>query len=92
MKHIIEVNNLLDGVRRPGLLPVPESSIGDEDLFSRIGENKFIIKCDPANLFVREDVSIEVWLLDIQKGKWIYGVLALERSLLPGDGHIFSSL
>jgi hypothetical protein len=71
MKHIVEVRNLLDGVRRPGLLPIPESSIGDEDLFSRIGENKFIIKCDPANLFVREDVSIEVWLLDIQKRKWV---------------------
>jgi hypothetical protein len=90
MKHIVEVSNLLDGVRRPGLLPVPESGIGDEDLFSRIGENKFIIKCHPANLFVWEDVSIEVWLLDIQEGKWLDGVLTLERSLLSGDGHIFS--
>jgi hypothetical protein len=92
MKHIVEVSNLLDGVRRPGLLPVSESGIGDKDLFSRIGENKFIIKCDPANLFVWEDVSIEVWLLDIQKGKWLYRVFALERSPLSGDGHIFSLL
>src|SRR3972149_6297921 len=92
MKHIVEVSNLLDGVRRPGLLPIPESSIGDEDLFSRIGENKFIIKCDPANLFVWEDVSIEVWLLGIQKGKRLDGVLALERSLLSRGGPIFSFL
>jgi hypothetical protein len=69
MKHIVEVDDLLDGVRRPGLLPVPESGIGDKDLFSGIGIDKFIIKFDPANLFVREDVPIEVWLLDIQKGK-----------------------
>jgi hypothetical protein len=90
MKHIVKVNNLLDRVRGPGLLPVPEGCIGDEDFFSRIGKDKFIIKFDPANLFVREDVSIEVWLLDIQKGKWLYGMLALERSLLSCNGHIFS--
>jgi hypothetical protein len=71
MKHIVKVDNLLDGVRRPGLLPVPESGIGNKDLFGRIGKDKFVIKFDPTNLFVREDVSIEVWLLDIQKRKWV---------------------
>jgi hypothetical protein len=92
MKHVIEVNNLLDGVRRPGLLPVPKSRIGDEDLFSRIGIDKLIVKCDPANLFVREDVSIEVWLLDIQEGIKLYGVFALKRSFPSSDAHSFSLL
>jgi hypothetical protein len=92
MKHIVEVDNLLDGVRRPGLLPVPESGVRDEDLLSRIGKDEFIIKFDPANLFIGEDAPIEVWLLDIQQGKELYGVLALERSLLSCDGHLFSLL
>ena len=90
MKHVIEVNNLLHRVRRPGLLPVSKSRIGDEDLFRRIGIDKLIVKCDPANLFVREDVSIEVWLLDIQKGKGLHGVFALERSLPSCDAHSLS--
>jgi hypothetical protein len=92
MEHIIEVNNLLHGVRGPGLLPVPESRIGDEDLFRRIGIDKLIVKGDPANFFVREDVSIKVWLLDVQKGKELYGVFALERSLPSSDAHGFSFL
>jgi hypothetical protein len=71
-------------------LPVPKSRIGDEDLFRRIGIDKLIVKGDPANLFVREDVSIEVWLLDIQEGIKLYGVFALERSLPSCDGHSLS--
>jgi hypothetical protein len=90
MKHIVEVNNLLDGVRRSGLLPVSKSRIGDEDLFRRIGIDKLVIKGDPADLFVRKNVSIEVGLLDVQKGKEFYGVFALERSLPSSDAHSFS--
>jgi hypothetical protein len=92
MKHLVEVYNLLYGIRRPGLLSVPESGIGDEDLFRGIGKDKFIIEFYPANLIIWKDTSIEVRLLDIQEGKLLDSVLALKCSPLPGDGHIFSLL
>jgi hypothetical protein len=89
MEHIIEVYNLLYRIGRPGLLSVPESGIGNEDLFRGIGKDKFVIEFYPTNLFVWKDVPVEVWLLDIQEGKLLYGVLALKCPLLS-DGHIFS--
>jgi hypothetical protein len=92
MKHLKEVDDLLHRIRRPSLLPVPEGGIGDENLFRGIGGDKFIIEFHPANLFVREDISIEVWLLDIQKGKWHYRMLALKCPLLSGDRHLLTSL
>jgi hypothetical protein len=90
MKHLKEVHDLLHRIRRPGLLSVPESGIGDEDLFRGIGKDKFIIEFYPTNLLVWKDTSIEVRFLDIQEGKLLDSVLALKCSLLPGDGHIFS--
>src|SRR4030043_2485827 len=92
MKHLKEVHDLLYRIGRPGLLSVPESGIGNKDLFRGIGKDKFIIKFYPANLIIWKDTSIEVWLLDIQEGKLLYGVFTLKCSLLPGDGHIFSLL
>jgi hypothetical protein len=91
MEHIVEVYNLLYRIGRPGLLPIPESGIGNEDLFRGIGKDKFVIEFYPTNLFVWKDITVEVWLLDIQEGKLFYGVLALKCSLLS-DGHIFSLL
>jgi hypothetical protein len=92
MEHLIEVYNLFHRIRRPGLLPVPERGIGNEDLFRGIGKDEFIIELHPANLFVWEDTTIEVRLLDIQEGELLYGVLALKCSLLSADGHGFSLL
>jgi hypothetical protein len=90
MKHLIKVYNLLYRVRRPGLLSVPKSGVGDEDLIRGIGKHKFIIEFYLANLIVWEDTSIEIWLLDIQEGKLLDGMLTLKGSLLSGDGHNFS--
>jgi hypothetical protein len=90
MEHLIEVYNLLHRIRRPGLLPVPERGIGNEDLFRGIGKDEFVVELYPANLFVWKDTTIEVWLLDIQEGELLYGALTLKRSLLSADGHIFS--
>jgi hypothetical protein len=92
MKHLKEVNDLLYGIRWPGLLSIPEGGIGDEDLFRGIGKDKFIVKFNPANLFVWEDITIEIRLLNIQEGKLFYRMLALKCPLLSGDGHIFTSL
>jgi hypothetical protein len=91
MEHIVEVHNLLYHIGWPGLLSIPKSSVGDEDLFGRIHEDKFVIEFHSANLLIGKDIPIEVWLLDIQEGKLFYGVLALKCSLLS-DGHIFSLL
>jgi len=90
MEHLIEVYNLLYRIRRPGLLPISESGIGDEDLFRGIGKDKFIIEFYPTNLIIGKDTSIKVWLLDIQEGELFDSVFALKCSPLPGDGHIFS--
>jgi hypothetical protein len=92
MEHFVEVYNLFYRIGWPGLLSVPESGIGDEDLFRGIGKDKFIIEFYPTNLIVWKNASIEVRLLDIQEGKLLYGVPTLKCSLLPGDGHIFSSM
>jgi hypothetical protein len=73
-------------------LSVPESGIGNEDLFRGIGKDKFIVEFHPTNLFVWKDITIEVWLLDIQEGKLFYSVLALKCPLFSDDGHIFSLL
>jgi hypothetical protein len=91
MEHIVEVYNLLYRIGRPGLLPIPKSGIGNEDLFRGIGKDKFVIEFHSANLLIGKNIPIEVWLLDIQEGKLFYGVLALKCSLLS-DGHIFSLL
>jgi hypothetical protein len=90
VKHVVEVYNLFYRVRRPGLLSVPKSGVGDEDLIRGIGKHKFIIESYLANLIVWEDTSIEVGLLDIQERKWLYGMLALKCLLLSVDGHICS--
>jgi hypothetical protein len=91
MEHFIEVHNLLYRIRRPGLLSIPESGIGDEDLFRGIGKDKFIIELYPTNLIIGKDPSIKVWFLDVQEGELFDSVFALKCPLLPGDGHIFSS-
>ena len=90
MKHFKEVNDLLYGIRWPGLLSIPESGIGDEDLFRGIGKDKFIIEFYPTNLIIWKDTSIEVRFLDIQEGKLLDSVFTSKCSPLPGDGHIFS--
>jgi hypothetical protein len=90
MKHLKEVNDLLHRIRGSSLLSVPESGIRDHDLFRGIGKDKFIIEFYPANLIVWKDTPIEVRLLAIQKGKLLYGVLALKCPLLLRDGHCFS--
>jgi len=92
MKHLEEVNNLLYRIGWPGLLSVPESGIGDEDLVRGIGKDKFIIEFYPAHLIVWKHRPIEVRLLDIQEGKLLYGVLALKCPLLLANGHNFSLL
>jgi hypothetical protein len=91
MEHLIEVHNLLHGIRGSGLLSVAKGGIRDDNLFGRIGEDKFIIKFNPADLIVWENTPVEVWLLDIQEGEWLDRMLALKYSLLPCDGHILSS-
>jgi hypothetical protein len=91
MEHFIEVYNLLHRIRRPGLLPVPERGIGNEDLFRGIGKDEFVIELHPANLFVRKNIAIEVRLLDIQERELLNGTFALKRSLLCADGHGFTS-
>jgi hypothetical protein len=92
MKHFIKVYNLFHRIGWPGLLSVSESGIGDEDFFRGIGKNKFIIEFHPTNLIVWKDTPIEIWLLDVQEGKLLNGMLALKCPLLSGDGHIFSLL
>src|SRR4030042_6989000 len=92
MKHLIKVYNLLYRIRRPGLLSVPESGIGDEDLIRGIGKYKFIIEFYLANLIVRKNIAIEVGFLDIQERKRLYGTLVLKCPLLSGDGHIYPFL
>jgi hypothetical protein len=47
------------------LLSVPKGGVGDEDLFRRIEEDKFVIELNPADLIIREGVSVKVRLLDI---------------------------
>jgi hypothetical protein len=91
MEHLIEVYNLLHRVRRPGLLPVAERGIGNHDLFGGIGKDEFVVEFHPTNLFVRKNIAIKVWLLNIQERELLYGALALKRSLLSADGHSFSS-
>jgi hypothetical protein len=78
MKHLKEVHDLLHRIRWPRLLSVPESGIGDEDLFRGIGKDKFVIEFYPTNLIIWKDTSIEVRLLDIQEGKLFYSMLALK--------------
>jgi hypothetical protein len=92
MEHFIKVYNLLHSIGWPRLLSVPESRIRDEDLFRRVGKDKFVIEFHQANLIIWKSITIEVWLLDIQEGKLFYAVLALKCPLLSGDGHIFSLL
>jgi hypothetical protein len=92
MKHLEEVNNLLHRIGRPGLLSIPESGIGDEDLFRGIGKDEFIIEFHPANLIVWKNTPIEVGLLGIQEGKLLYAMLALKCPLFSGDGHNLSLL
>jgi hypothetical protein len=72
-------------------LSIPKSSVGDEDLFWRIDEDKLVIEFHPANLLIGKNIPIEVWLLDIQEGKLFYHRLALKCLLLPANGHILSS-
>jgi len=65
MEHVEEVEDLLYRIRGPGLLSVPKGGVGDEDLFGGIEEDKFVIELYPADLIIREGVSVKVRLLDI---------------------------
>jgi hypothetical protein len=90
MEHFVEADDLLHRIRGPGLLSIPKGGIGNKDLIGGINEDKLIIEFYPANLFVRKDTPIEVWLLDIQERVLLDRGPAL-KGLLPGNGHIFSS-
>jgi hypothetical protein len=69
MEHIKKVNDLLHGVRGPRLLTIPKCGIRDKDLFRGVDKDKPVIEFHPGDLLIRENMSIKVWLLDIQKGK-----------------------
>jgi hypothetical protein len=90
MKHIEEVYDLLDRIRRSGLLPVPKGGIRDEDLFGGIDKDELIIELHPADLLIRKDMPIKIRFLDIQEGKLPWGGFALECSPFAGNGHLFS--
>jgi hypothetical protein len=92
MEHIEEINNLLRGIRRSGLLPIPKSGIRDKYLFGGVDKDESVVEFYPAHLLIRENIPIKVRLLDIQEGKLAFDGPALKCPLLSGDGHIFSSL
>jgi hypothetical protein len=68
-------------------LSIPKGGIGDEDLFGGIDEYKLIIEFYTANLFVRKDIPIEVWFLDIQERVLLNRRFAVKSPLLPHNGH-----
>jgi hypothetical protein len=69
MEHIEEVNDLLHGVRRSGLLSIPKRGVRDKDLFRGIDKDETVIEFHPGDLLIRENMPIKVWLLHIQEGK-----------------------
>jgi hypothetical protein len=92
MEHIEEVNDLFHRIRRPGLLSIPKSGIGDKDLFRGVDKDEPVIEFHPADLLIWENMPIKVRLLDVQEWELRFDGAALKCSLLPGDGHIFSLL
>jgi hypothetical protein len=65
MEHIEEINNLLHGIRRPGLLPIPKSGISDKYLLGGVDKDESVVEFHPAHLLIRENMPIKVRLLNI---------------------------
>ena len=63
--HLEQVADLLDRIGRPGLLAVPEGRVGDEDVLGGAHRDELVIEDDAADLFVGEDVFLEVRLIDV---------------------------
>ena len=61
----IEVDDLLDGVRRPSLLPIPEGRIGNENFFGRLNGNNPMVEVDPADLFIGKDFLLQIRFVHI---------------------------
>jgi hypothetical protein len=90
MEHFVEVYNLFYRIGWPGLLSVPESGIGDEDLFRGIGKDKFIIEFYPTNLiekrfdrgsalgYPRGEIALRRAYFEMfsSSGRWSYLLLA----------------
>jgi len=68
MEHIEKINDLFYGIRRHSLLSIAKCGVGDKDLFGGIDKDEPVIEFHPGNLLIWENMSIKVWLLDIQKG------------------------
>ncbi len=80
----IEIHDLLDGVRGPCLLAVPEGRIGDEDLLRRIDRDDLVVEIDPADLVIGEDILLEIRLLDVLEIELPeLGMLVIQHLLVP---------
>jgi hypothetical protein len=65
MEHIEKLNDLLYGIRRPGLLSIPKRGIRDKYLFRGVDKDETVIEFYPGDLFIWENMPIKVRFLDI---------------------------
>ena len=59
VQQIVDAGDLLDRIRRAGLLAVAEGGVRDEHRISRTGNEKRIVEFDAADVAVWEDVAVE---------------------------------
>jgi len=52
VKKIKDIQDLFQRIGGPGLLPVPESGVGDPEFFARVNRYDLVIKIDTGNLII----------------------------------------
>ena len=65
--HFEEIDDLLDRVRRPGLLTVTEGGVGNENVFRGVDRDDLVVEIDPAYLVVWEDLLLEIGLVNVDQ-------------------------
>ncbi len=100
MDEVKEINNLLDGIGRTGLLPIPKRRVRNPYFIGHVHRIQTVVKRYLGDFIVRKDVPEEVWFRRIVQLKdvffWFHGVAAFAKSeqfhiLLHNYSHYTSS-
>ncbi len=75
VQHFVKRGNLLDGIRRPCLLPVPKGGICYPYFIRHVHRDKAVVKCAFGYFIVCKIIPVKVWLGYVLQAVFIFSQL-----------------